>query len=422
MPTSSTSRRTFLKSMAATALAPYVLTRRARGATAANERINIGLIGLGNIGVQHVGTLANHPEVQLAAVCDVHADLRERALRIVQEAHARRGGAGDASCTPYHEFEHLLARSDIDAVLVATPDHWHAQIAIAACRAGKDVYCEKPLSLTVDEAYAMEAAAHRYGRVFQNGSQQRSEGNFRRACALVRSGRIGSVQTVHVGIGGPSTDKVLPAEPVPAGFDWNRWLGPAPWQPYSSERASGTWGGGGWRAIRDYSGGLMTDWGAHHFDIAQWGLGRDGSGPVEIIPPNEAERGTLTYRYADGVEMYHGGANGVRFTGTEGVVEVNRGYLRTEPESLARAPFGAHAEHLYESPGHIQDWLQCMRSRRRPICDVAIGASSVVVCHLGNIAWWLGRTLRWNPGTRTLLNDPLAARWLARPRRAPWHL
>lgn len=430
------SRRSFLARVAAAAAAPYVLSTRARGQPAPSERITLGIIGVGNMGAAHLGSLLPNRDVQILAICDVHRDRREAARQKVEEAYAADRTAGTyRGCDVYNEYELLLDRADIDAVLIAAPDHWHAILAVAACRAGKDVYCEKPLSLTVREAQELVRVARRHGRVFQTGSQQRSDGSFRRACELVRGGRIGKLLTVNVGIGGPSREKYLPEEPVPDGFDWDRWLGPAPWQPYSAERASGSYSGG-WRHIRDYSGGLMTDWGAHHFDIAQWGLGMDGSGPVEIIPPPDrriveagalakvdpAEGPTLTYRYANGVTMIHGGANGVLFTGTDGKVEVNRGHFQTWPDDIGREPLRPEDVHLYDSPGHEQDWINCIRQRRRPICDVAIGASSVTVCHLGNMAYWLGRTIRWDPQRGEIIGDEAASRWLDRPKRAPWRL
>ncbi len=416
------SRRRFLTGAAAVAAAPYLLSARAWGRMAASERITLGMIGIGNMGGGHLNNLVNDREVQILAVCDVRRDKREEAQKKVEEAYAAEKTDGTyKGCDTYNEYEAVLARDDVDAVLIAVPDHWHALVAIAACRAGKDVYCEKPLSLTIREAWAMAAAARQYGRVFQTGSQQRSDGNFRLACELVRSGRIGKLQTVHVGIAGPSSEKYLPEEPVPDGMDWDRWLGPSPWYPYNGERCSGSYSGG-WRLIREYSGGMMTDWGAHHFDIAQWGMGMDGWGPAEVIPPDIAEARTLTYKYASGVVMYHGGANGVLFTGTDGKIEVNRGYFKTWPDSIGQEALGPNDVHLYESPGHHQDWFNCIRSRQRPICDVGIGASSVTVCHLGNIAWWLGRAIKWDPAKQQIVGDEVAARWLDRPKRAPWRL
>jgi predicted dehydrogenase len=416
------SRRQFLKSAAVAIGGPYLLSSAAWGRNPPSSRINLALIGIGNQGGGHLNNLVSHRDFQILAVCDVDRTKRENARKFVENAYAAQREAGEyRGCDLYNNFEDLLARDDLDAVLIAVPDHWHAIIAIAACRAGKDVYCEKPLALTIRDAREMVRAARRYGRVFQTGSQQRSESNFRLACELVRSGRIGKLQKVHVGVGGPSSERYLPEEPIPDGFDWNRWLGPAVWQPYNHTRCSGDYGGG-WRMIRDYSGGMMTDWGAHHFDIAQWGMGMDGSGPVEIIPPNVAEAKTLTYRYASGVLMYHGEANGILFTGTDGKVEVNRGYFKTWPDEIGKEPLGPNDVHLNESPGHYEDWVNCIRERRRPICDVAIGASSVTVCHLGNIAWWLGRTLHWDPDRQEIIGDEGASRWLDRPKRAPWRL
>lgn len=267
----------------------------------------------------------------------------------------------------------------------------------------------------------MVEAVRRYGRVFQTGSQQRSSGEFLRACEIVRSGRIGRVHNVNVNVGGPSWPVAFPEQPIPDGFDWDMWLGPAPWAPFNEERSSGNYGGG-WRQVRDYSGGMMTDWGAHHFDIAQWGLGMDDSGPVEITPPNVSDNGKLMYRYANGTTLTHqGGGNGVLFEGEDGWVEVNRGHFAVSRPELAE-PIGPTEVTLYHSPGHHEDFLRCVKERRRPITDVAIGAHSATVCHLGNIAWWTGRTIHWNPDTWQIEGDEAAARWLDRPRRAPWRL
>ena len=424
MPKSKRStRRQFLQTAGAAIAAPYFVPAAALGQgrrSAPSERLTIGFIGVGNMGGGHLGYFLSHKDVQVVAIADVKAWQREAAHKRVQDQYGGENASGTfKGCDLYNNFEDLLARDDIDAVLIAVPDHWHAMVAIAACRAGKDVYCEKPLALTIREAEAMVAAARRYNTVFQTGSQQRSSDNFRFACELVRNGRIGKLQTVNVGIGMPSNERYLPEEPIPEGLDWDRWLGPAPWKPYSAERCSGNYSGG-WRFCRDYSGGMTTDWGAHHFDIAQWGMGMDGNGPVRIIPPGVEGSDTLMYEYASGVVMRRGGANGILFTGTDGKIEVNRGYFRTWPNSIGQEPITPDELHLYESPGHQQDWLNCIRTRSRPICDVAIGASSVTVCHLGNIASWTGRAIRWNPETHEIIGDEAAARWLDRPKRAPW--
>jgi predicted dehydrogenase len=411
------SRRSFIGALGAGMAAPYFLTSNALGAEGdipASDRLRIGHIGINWMGGIHLDSYASgkaYPEARSVAACDVDADHLAKAAKRIGE-----------HCKTYHDFRDLLDDKDIDAVVVATPDHWHAIVCIQAAEAGKDIYCEKPLSLTIREARAMANAVRRYGRVFQTGSQQRSEDNFRYACELVRSGRIGKVRTVHVGVGGPSGPCDLPEEPVKPGLDWNFWLGPAPWRPYNGKIHPVNW-----RSFMDYSGGGMTDWGAHHFDIAQWGLGMDASGPVEVHPPDGKDYASLTYKYANGVVMFHGGANGVLFTGTDGKIEVNRGYLKSWPEDIVKVPIGASDVHLYKTPpsswrGHTLDWMSCIRSRRRPICDVEVGCRSITVCHLGNLAWWLKRPLKWDPRKEEIIGDKEAARWLDRPKRAPWHL
>ena len=438
------SRRQFLKQAGATLASVWILPRSSLGSVSRagpSERVGLGIIGLKKMGGAHVQNLLGFGDVQIVAVCDVDTRAREAAQQKVESHYAGQTRSGQyAGCAAYNEYEKLLARPDVDAVLIATPEHWHAIMAVAACRAGKDVYCEKPLALTVRDARAIVDAARRYGRVFQTGSQQRSSEEFRRACELVRNGYIGEIKTVHVEVGPASRHVELAEEPVPPRFDYERWLGPAPWAPYNQLRVGSNYDDG-WRRIREYSGGKMTDWGAHHFDIVQWGLGMDDSGPVEIIPPPvqlparpmpRIIEGTgaspldpswgLTYRYAGGVEVIKDHLNGVLFVGTEGKVEVNRGYLRTWPEKLKDLRLGPNELHLYESPGHYEDWLACIRNRRQPICPPEIGCRSVTVCHLGNIALWVNRAIRWDPAREQIVGDEYAARWLDRPSRAPYRL
>lgn len=419
------SRRRLLKAVPAAVAAPYVITSTALGAGGArpaSERITLGFIGVGNMGRGHVKKFSSDKRVQILAICDCYKKHRDEQAKVVEARYAKDKASGTyEGVARYNDFRELLGRDDIDAVLIATPEHWHAIPVIEACRAGKDVYCEKPLSHTVREARAMVNAVRRHGCIFQTGSQQRSASNFRRACELVRSGRIGKVLKVNVGIKGPSEAKYFPEQPVPEGLDWDRWLGPAPWAPYNAERASGKYSGG-WRFVRDYSGGMTTDWGAHHFDIAQWGLGMDASGPVEFIPPGWKRTTALTCKYANGVVMERGGADGVKFTGTKGLIEVNRGKFRTEPARIGKEPVGPGDIRLYESRSHQGNWLDCIESRREPICDVEIGCRSITVCHLANIAYWLKRPIRWDPAREEIVGDEEAARWLVRPMRAPWHL
>lgn len=419
-------RRRFLQSSAAILAAPAFVPQYAFGA---NDRINVGMIGIGKMGEGHLNHLLGRSEVQVTAVCDVYKMFRVLGVDRTNARYAKnKNQANYQACTGYNDFRDLIARKDIDAVLIATPDHWHAIPVIEAARAGKDIYCEKPLSLTVREAYLMLDTVRKYNIVFQTGSQQRSSSNFRFGCELVRNGYIGQLKTVHVGIGGPSKPCDLPGEPIPEGLDWDMWLGQAPYRPFNAVlRPPHNKTFPNWRSYRDYSGGGMTDWGAHHFDIAQWGMGADeiGVGPVRITPPNGSDIKNLTYEYADGVVMYHGSQggvnpNGVRFTGTEGAIEVNRGHIKSWPDKLTRTALKPSDIHLYESRSHHQNWFDCIRSRKRPICDIEIGASTIITCHLGNIAFWLGRELKWNPQKREFVNDAGANRLLDRARREPW--
>jgi predicted dehydrogenase len=418
-------RRGFLHRAIAAAVAPMFLPGRAKGA---NDRINLGVIGVGKQGEFHVKrvTSQHKSDVQITAVCDAHRQFAELGRKIVHEAYGQDAGGSFTGCEMHEDHQRMLEQPGLDAVLIATPDHWHAQQVIDAARAGKDIYIEKPLSLTIAEAGRMVQAVRRYDRVCQTGSMQRSYSNFRQACELVRNGYIGKIKHVIVNVGGPPRDCDLPKEPVPAGLNWDRWLGPAPVRPFHSIlRPPHNDTFPKWRDYRDYSGGGMTDWGAHHFDIAQWGLGMDGSAPVRIIPPDGREHSSLTYIYADGVRMYHKEhagrtANGVLFVGQSGEIEVNRGHLETRPASLKALALKPGDERLYDSADHHKDFFACMRTRRRPICDVEIGASSVTVCHLGNIAYWLNRPLNWDPAAGRFVGDDPANRLLDRARRTPW--
>jgi predicted dehydrogenase len=425
------SRRRFLKSGAALAAStPFLFPSRlwaAEAGTQPNTRINLGFIGVGTQGRYNLTMLLGHKQVQVVAVCDVDTTRREHSQKTCNDHYAKAVGAETyKGCSAYNDFRELLARKDIDAVVICTPDHWHAIPAIMACETGKDIYCEKPLSLTIYEARAMVNAVRKYNRVFQTGSMQRSSAEFRKACELVRNGRIGTVKNIYVNVGGPSQFCDLPEETVEPGLDWNFWLGPAPQRPYNavlSPRGVHTHFPN-WRNYREYSGGGMTDWGAHHFDIAQWGLGMDESGPVEIIPPDGKEVKRLTYKYANGVTMYHGGLDGypfgVVFEGDKGKVCVDRGKFKAEPESIGNQPIGPNEIHLYTSKNHQYDWVDCIGSRQRPICDVEIGCRSVTVCHLGNLAYWNKRPLKWDPQTEQFVGDAEANTWLNPPKRAPW--
>jgi predicted dehydrogenase len=424
------SRRTFLQGAALSAAAAPLLIQPLQAADekkpAASERLTLGFIGMGTMNRGHLGHFLGQKDVQVVAVCDVDTTRREAAKKAVETKYAEAKKAGTyKGCDAYNDFREVVGRKDIDAVVIATPDHWHCIPAVEAVRAGKDVYCEKPLTLTIAEAKLLRDVVRKYNRVFQTGSQQRSSNEFRLACELVRSGRIGKLKTVKVDVGAPSKPCDLPEEKMEPGLDWDRWLGAAPkrgYNPFLSPRGVHS-NFPDWRLYREYSGGMMTDWGAHHFDIAQWGLGMDESGPVEIIPPEDpkAQKG-LRYLYANGVEVLHAASGGVLFIGTDGEILVNRGKLSSTPAGIIKEPIGEKDVHLYKSPGHQRDWLNCVRSRKRPIADVEIGARSVTVCHLGNLAYWNHVKLKWDPKEWKFVDGTGDPKWLDRERRDPWQL
>ena len=433
--TSRVGRRAFLKQASAAAAVvafPTIIPSSALGADGRmppSERINLGFIGIGKQMRGHLHTFAHMDEVQILALCDVESRRLADAKNQLEAVYAERFGAGTyEALATYKDFRELCARDDLDGVVIATPNHWHAIPAIEAARSGKDVYLEKPLARTIGEATAIRRAVQRYGAIFQTGSQQRSDGTFRFACEMVRSGRIGDVKEVYVNVGGPPVDCYLPTEPTPEGLDWDMWLGPAPWRPYHSDIAPPMEfeGWPNWRSYRDYAGGGMTDFGAHHFDIAQWGLGMDHTAPVEVAPPDGRNHKYLTYRYESGVLMYHGAVTpqaAVEFVGTTGRVRVNRGsYLETDPVELKDVPLSPSETHLYKSTNHHKNWLECMRTRTKCICDEEIGAHSATVCHIGNIAYWLNRPLQWDPIHERFIGDEEANRLVSRPMRAPWRI
>ncbi|MBI4605974.1 MAG: Gfo/Idh/MocA family oxidoreductase [Planctomycetes bacterium] len=421
-------RRGFLRAAGAAVAVPMIAPRWAlggEGVAAPSERITLGFIGMGTMNRGHLGWFLGQGDVQVLAVCDVDTTRREHAKKTVEERYSKEKGSSYKGCGAHDDFRQLIARKDLDAVVIATPDHWHAIPIVEACKAKKDIYCEKPLTLTIAEAKLVIDAVRKHDRVFQTGSQQRSGAEFRRACEVVRSGRIGKLKTVYAAVGGPSVPCDLPEETLEPGLDWDLWLGPAPRRPYNSvlsPRGVHTHFPA-WRNYREYSGGGMTDWGAHHFDIAQWGIGADDSGPVEVIPPEDPKATSgVKWIYSSGVELIHGGPGGVNFVGTEGEVTVDRGRSSSKPEKVLEEPPGEKDVRLYESPGHQRDWVNCIRSRKRPICDVEVGARSVTVCHLGNLAYWNRRRLRWDPKEWRFLGDEEAQKWLDRDRREPWGL
>jgi predicted dehydrogenase len=390
-----------------------------------NDQIHVACIGPGGSrggfrqGLGDTRAMAGKPGVKVVAVCDVDRQHREEAAKIF-----------GSDCVPFSDFRELLRRKDVDAVVIGTPDHWHANVAVAALRAGKDVYCEKPLTLTVDEGKEIVRAQRRTGRIFQVGSQQRSDARFRLACELVRNGRVGKVRNVEARLPNGSRGGPFPVQSVPDGFDWDMWLGPAPWTEYIPQRTHGSF-----RYWYEYSGGMMTDWGAHHLDISQWGLGMDGSGPIRVESAGElpaSARGyntaldfVVTYTYPEDVTLVatHKGENGVRFEGEQGWIFVSRGRIEASDERLLKDPLPSNAVRLYVSNDHIGNFVDCVRSRKAPICPADVGHRSVTVCHIGNVSLRLGgRRLEWDPKEERFVRDDEANLMLARPHRSPWKI
>ena len=435
----SLTRRNFLKLTTLAGAAPLVLPSRIWAAeTPPNSLINLGFIGMGTQNRGLMGGFLRHSGTRVVAVCDVDTTRRDNAKKTAEEFYAKAGNTdAPKGCAAYADFRELLARKDIDGVVIATPDHWHALTSIAAARAGKDIYCEKPMSHTVVEGRAMVNAVRQNQRVFQTGSMQRSSREFRAACELVRNQAIGKVTKVDVMVGGPPVPCNLPAEPAEPGLNWDFWLGPAPLRPYNSILSPRGVHKGfpEWRHYREYGGGGVCDWGAHHLDIAHWGLGFDDTGPVEIIPPEKpnAQSG-VRLRYANGVEITHRPGNGVTFYGDQGRIYVNRGRFEVWMGEQQKAKdmgdikqtltdlLPANAIRLYDSYDHLGDWLKSMRSRKPPICDVEIGAHSATACNLINIAYFYRKVLKWDPAKEQFVGGTGDPKWLTREYRAPWTL
>ncbi|MEQ1850574.1 MAG: Gfo/Idh/MocA family oxidoreductase [Chthoniobacteraceae bacterium] len=445
MSISQSSRRSFIKTTIAAGVAPMFLPGRIWSAEVKpNERLSIGLIGMGKMNSGHLNDWLKRADTQVVAVCDVDTTRRESAKKTAETFYSKAAGSGYKGCAAFANFEDVLSRKDIDLVCVATPDHWHAIIDIAAAKAGKDIYGEKPMTETVHEAWALVKAVRDNNRVFQTGSQQRSSREFRVACELARNGIIGKIYHVAVGVGGPGKPCDLPEEAMEPGLDWDRWLGPAPMRPYHSELSPRGVHNHfpNWRKYWEYGGGMVTDWGAHHFDICQWGLGEDGRGPLEINPVGkpDAQEG-VKLKYGNGVEVTHVSQNGVTFHGEAGMIFVNRGrfILKLGDRVVAdfskqdsKPPLAAQLDavekefltgakiKLQATTGHKDDFIACVRSRQRPIADVEIGARTVTTCHLVNFAYRYGQKIEWNPEKLEFAGGTGKPEWLTREYRGNW--
>ncbi|MGI6456334.1 MAG: Gfo/Idh/MocA family protein [bacterium] len=428
-------RRSFLQrsGLLGAALAlPQIIPARVlgrEGGVAASERVTMGFIGLGTMGDGHLfgrawtylpGGYIARRDVQVLAVCDVWKNKREQFKELINQHYADQAEKGSyKSCESYTDFRELLQRDDIDAVLIATPIHWHATMTVLAAQAGKDVYCEKPTAVTMNESKAMLKAVQENNRIFQAGTQQRSEyeGKFRKACEYVRSGRIGELKEVYIyREGGGITWDIPPAEPVPVpeGLDWDLWLGPAPEMPYQGRHDAHLFGTGG------------INWGQHHYDILQWALDTDRTGPVELF----MDQGVAAYRYANGVVAYGrryqdnpiGETGGGWFIGTEGKIGVDREHLVSDPPEILEKPLGDDDVHLYQSDSHSGNFLECIKTRRQPICDSETAHRAASVLLLGSVVQQLNRPLQWDPQKEQFIDDDEANELLDLPKREPWKI
>lgn len=434
-----TNRRSFVKT-ALVAGVPFILPSGILSAnTKPNERIRVGFIGMGKQNFGLLNAFMRHDSVRAVAVAECDKTRRLAAKSKIDKHY------GSADCAAYNDFHEMIQRKDVDAVCIATPDHWHAYQTIAALNLGKDVYCEKPLTHNIHESIAVMKAVVRNGRILQTGSMQRSYRIFRVACELVRNGIIGNITRCAVNFGPPGVPCDLPEESMEPGLDWDLWLGPGPVRPYHSVLSPRGIHNHfpNWRKYKEYGGGMVCDWGAHHLDIIQWGLDKDQSGPVAAVPPseNEAMSGAQLV-YEGGISVVHGQGIGAHFFGTDGDVQVSRGefaiskkgkklagnlqmkdgrkMLNSELDKAEAMFLRDKKIHLYESRNHIVDFLSCMRSRKRPITHEEIGARSAICCHLMNQSYYNRQSILWDPIRLKFRKGSGNPAWMTRDYRGSW--
>ena len=435
------SRRRFLGNVTkstlgagAVAAFPTIVPQFVFGQNAPSNQIVVGHVGLGWRGLQLMKETITNPNIRIAALADLDRSFLVNGQNILdEEAGVERVRVKDNRPVPppkgavdsYHDYRRLLDRKDIDALVIAVPDHWHAKTSIEAVEAGKDVYGEKPLSLTINEGRKMVRKTRENGRIYQVGSQQRSMGSFRKACEYIRSGRLGKVHRIDACIGGVGQIEGVPDEPVPPGLDWDFWLGQTPIVPFNVHRCHVDF-----RWFFEYSGGKMTDWGAHHLDIAQWALGADHTGPVRAKGTTKTEKGyfnvfnsfDIELTYASGAKVYakSKGENGVTFYGEKGKIFASRSRVESTPAGILEEPLGSGDLNFYTGDNHMQNWAECVKSRELPVADIEIGHRSVTVCHIANICGRLGREIQWDPENELFVNDPEANSYMSREQREPY--
>lgn len=398
-------RRDFLQAAGAAVAAPYIITSTALGSedrAPASDRIVMAGIGIGNMGRGDLGAFLGRKDVQYVALCDVREGVRNQQKAVVDKKY------GNSDCQVYNDFREVLARTDIDAVHIATPDHWHAIIAIEACKSGKDVYCQKPETRTLREGPLMIAAARRYGRVFSGGSQRVLE-DYKKQVEPAWAGEMGKIKSINVNVGPLPQLCNLPAEEMGEKMDWDMWLGPAPWAPYNSKRCSGSFNinGASWRSFSDYSGGGMTDWGAHHFGGATFICDVRELQPEEVNYHEEKDGTYLSYKYPNGLVIYHN--------------RPKTGNLAIEGTPDEKLP--AKSVPAYQGSGGIYgDFIHCVKTREKPFRDIELAVNTAVLSHLGNIAYELKRSLKWDSAKQEFPGDAEANRLTDRARREPWQI
>ncbi len=429
-------RRTFLKTSIA-ATAPLIVPAHVLGGrfTPPSDKIVMGCIGVGGMGTGHVRSFLGFDDTQLVAVCDVRKEHREHAKSLIDEKY------GNTDCVPYNDFRELLDRDDIDAIMTATPDNWHALIGLEAARQGKDMYFEKPLALSIGESQALRDAVKKSGIIFQLGTQQRSEIKFRHTIELIRNGYLGELQTVMIGSASYEQIPKQPEQKAPAGFDYDFWLGPAPWAPYTFERCTRQW-----TLIADYSLGCISGaWGIHSVDMVQWVNRSDDATPVTaegsgFFPTDgfydTAQHFEVEHHYKNGVTLIHMDMEtakkrawqfdlfhmAILFVGSDGWIYTGRGFMDAEPKSLLTQKLGANDERLPFSIDHRRNFLDCVKSRKQPVSHIDSAFYADVTCHQAHIAMTLGRKVTWDAEAEEFVNDAEANRMKNRPMRSPWHL
>jgi myo-inositol 2-dehydrogenase/D-chiro-inositol 1-dehydrogenase len=458
----SASRRSFLKNTIKAGIgtialsnAPFIVPASVFGKNSPSNRINIGAIGNGRISRTHdMPGVWKYDTAQIVAVCDLDSKRVKEAKELVEGYYSKKSGKPFTGVKTYENYEELLANKDIDAVLISTPDHWHVLPALKSIRAGKDVYMQKPASLTISEGRLLSNEVKRTGRIFQIGSQQRSMPQFKRACELVRNGRIGKVHTVYVGlpIDDPKECTVEKEMPVPANLNYEKWLGSTPEIWYTEKRVHPQEGYGrpGWLRCEQFGAGMITGWGVHHFDIVNWGLDTELTGPVEVIGKAEYPDPKYLWNvhgpyknefsFANGVRVIASNAfpNGVKFEGSEGWIFVTRGNysvtasdpvsnsnskaLEASDPKILSSVIGPNEIHLYDSKDHHGNWLECIASRKQPITPIEVGHRACSVCLVNHTAMKLGRKLNWDPVAEKFKNDNEANAFLSRPQRKPYQI